>query len=464
MEETIEAKKEKVRDPARELERNEEFYELRSLLETKHALFSVLWDLCVPVFDETCPTAYVAFSRDNGGVLSFNFNPDFWDSMDQYTRSFVCAHEALHVLLGHGLRTKNHKAPKIANLALDVVVNHTLTNYFDFNKEDIIEGDGYCWIDTVFPEGKDTKGFPIEHDREYEYYMQKLEEVVKEEIKKGLKEGSLLGDGVPIDDHSYLEDILDKDDLEKLSKYIGENLSDEEKKGFSDIAEKADPSHGEEKGNKNNPGKKAGTVAGNACVIIPPKPVKESYSWLKVIKKWKKKKMWSDPIVETWAVRARRHSALDANMILPCEREEETWRKSEKMVDVFFFQDTSYSCIHMKEMFFETAKSFPKDFFRIRAFCFDTKVYDVDLKKGKLYGFGGTAFCPIEERIQLLLSSKQIKKYPDAVFVFTDGESWDKVQPEYPEKWHWFLTNNSSTHTIPDKSNIHKISDFTNKK
>ena len=129
----------------------------------------------------------------------------------------------------------------------------------------------------------------------------------------------------------------------------------------------------------------------------------------------------------------------------------------EQQIEVYFFLDTSGSCAHLKERFFTAAASIPPNKFKIRLFCFDTKVYDVSLEEGKLYGFGGTAFDIIEEKIQEVMKAEKVP-YPRAVFVISDGMG-NTVKPQKPVVWYWFLTERY-TQYIPKESHIFDLRDF----
>ena len=90
-------------------------------------------------------------------------------------------------------------------------------------------------------------------------------------------------------------------------------------------------------------------------------------------------------------------------------------------------------------------------------FCFDTNVEETTLASRKIYGGGGTSFRIIESHIQTLISTNGCK-YPE-VFVITDG--WgDMVKPKFPQKWHWFLTDNGSNNYLPKESNIYNLKDY----
>jgi hypothetical protein len=127
-------------------------------------------------------------------------------------------------------------------------------------------------------------------------------------------------------------------------------------------------------------------------------------------------------------------------------------------IDVWFFQDTSGSCVDYAKRFFAAAASLPQDRFRVRLFCFDTKVYETSLKTGKLYGFGGTCFDIIEDSIQSTCKKEDIP-YPEVVFIVTDGYG-NNVYPEYPKKWYWFLTEHSSDYCIPNECHKYELKDY----
>lgn len=50
-------------------------------------------------------------------------------------------------------------------------------------------------------------------------------------------------------------------------------------------------------------------------------------------------------------------------------------------------------------------------------------------------------------------------RYPEAVFVITDGYG-NRVKPARPEKWYWFLTPGGSRYCIPKECNIYNLQDY----
>jgi len=482
----------------------EEFYLLAQELERFHGIFAQLWEMGLPRLTFDLPTAAVSFDK-KGRNVEFLFNPIFWRDTDRYTKCFIICHEVLHVLLSHGLRSIDCPMPDLANKALDVVVNHMLTSKFGFDRASIDVGKHpeddervpedkrgepieLCWIDTVFP-GFDDQ---IQRDKPFEYYYNMLEKNTKFiegkcMIKKpgkskgkgkggsggagGSGEGSEYQEmtGSVLDRHDKLEDFDDDQTKEEIADEVEDRLNPEELEDILDTlnnseeggaaqkASESDDEDGDDASPSSPGGKKAGSLAGRllyrANVHQKVRPKKK---WETVIKKWSRKYKDDERDLEQWARRRRRYAALPDELLLPSDMDDE--HKSETKIDVWFFQDTSGSCYNFRDRFFEAAKSLPKERFNIHMFCFDTKVYPTTLESGKLYGFGGTNFSMLETYIQDAIRKGEIKKYPEAVFVITDG--WgNNIQPQQPEKWYWFLSENYKR-CIPDKCHTFDLREF----
>ena len=147
----------------------ESILKISRILEAHHVIFYKLWDMGVPNISEDIPTACVKFNK-SGALMSFEFNPKFWDSLTDYERAFVIAHECLHVILNHGLRNPsvNQAEHLIANIAMDIAVNEMLSNSFKFDLNKITNCPDICLCDTVFKEEN------VPNDRSFEYYLDKL--------------------------------------------------------------------------------------------------------------------------------------------------------------------------------------------------------------------------------------------------------------------------------------------------
>lgn len=383
-----------------------------------------------PYFTEAIETAAVQFDA-TGRHVAYLFNPNFWNSLSDYERIFVICHESLHVILNHGYRAKDSKDNKKANIAMDIVVNHTLVRKFGFDRTKLSNDKELCWVDTIFP------GQDIQPDESFEYYYSK--------IKDDSKFDSL-------DDHSGLS--MSAEEWQDVIDSMGDSLTNEEKESLEEMMEKHFQTKDEEEDTKH--GQQAGTMPGCGWKIIKVKVPKKK-KWETVIKKWSKKYDKADlQDVEQWARTNRRFSALaSGGLFLPTEMEVE--HEIEGKIDVWFFQDTSGSCYHLAERFFKAAASLPSDRFNIRLFCFDTKIYETSLKSGKLYGFGGTYFNIIENYIQGEIAKTKMK-YPSAVFVVTDGYG-NPVKPQYPKLWYWFLSTDYK-YCIPPECNTFHLKNF----
>lgn len=422
---------------------NEEWFEISRALEIHHAVFYKVWQMGRPVFNEEIDTAAVQFD-ENGEFIWFHFNPQFWKRLDFYNKLFVICHEALHIVLNHGIRTKdagiNRKA---TNVALDVVVNHSLLRSFGFDRTRIEGWQDYCWVDTVF---KDKKPQPPD-DEMYEYYYNLFDKVY------GLG-GPGDGEGEPmtVDDHDMMGE--GSGDWGKVIDQLNEGLSEEEKETLKQMVNKHF-----QKPKQSPKNTKAGTGTGGQWVFVNTGKVKKKRKWETVIKKWSRKYLRDkDKDIEQWARLNRRLVLLPRNMFLPSDMEVEDEDKEKTRIKVYFFLDTSGSCWGLKDRFFEAAESLPEDRFDVRLFCFDTQIQETSLASKKVYGGGGTSFHIMEDWIQKELNQEN-GTYPEAVFVITDGYG-DNIKPQKPDKWYWFITEGGTRSYIDRDCNFFNLADF----
>lgn len=409
---------------------SEEMLALSRALMQHHAIFDRLWLMGKPKFTDEIPTAAVYFDKV-GESIDFKINPDFWATLTDVQKHFVISHECLHVILYHGFRI--NALPKsqlnIANIALDIVVNHALVDRFGFNRSEIDPSNKYLWVDTVF------KTNPPEADKYYEYYFNLLEKN-PELVEDASDESSLdCHDGLSSFNTPEFEDKLKEsstlEELESLSGFIEKEIKDIEK----DI-------------------KEAGCSPGNTFVTANVGQVKAKRKWETVIKKWASKYIKENE-VEQWARRNRRLTFMPNDFLIPSDQEVEEFENDR--IQVWFFQDTSGSCSGFIDRFFKAAKSLPKDKFDVKMHCFDTMVYETTLDSGKLYGFGGTSFSCLERYIQNYIKEHNVS-YPKAIFCITDGYG-DIIKPEKIDRWYWFLSTNS-TYCLPPGSKIFSLKDY----
>jgi len=402
----------------------EEFMKISRELEKHHSVFYALWETGKPVFTNMVETAAISFN-DEGESVEFLFNQDFWNNLNDYERKFVICHECLHVVLNHGIRTRDSQTKFASNIAVDLIVNHTLVNKFGFEREKI-SGD-LCWVDVVF-----DKEDEVPDDKYFEYYYNLLGDTKTIEVQF-------------IDDHT----ALGQSEWEQPVRDLNDRLDDSEKESLKQSVEK----HFQDTGNN-----QAGSSPGGWWTFVDTSEVRKKRKWETVIQEWAKhhiKKDFSDQ--EQWARLNRRFAFLNPHLMLPSEMETEHETKKEKKITVFFFQDTSYSCRHFATRFFKAAKSLPEDRFDVRLFCFDTQVYETSLESGKLYGFGGTMFDIIEERLQI--EKEKDGEYCKAAFIVTDGYSSTLVSPEFPKRWHVFLMTSCRAAFDPS-CNFYNLNDF----
>lgn len=431
----------------------EEFEVIAADLDDKHALFHAFWELGQIVFTDKIETAAVSFDND-GRILQFLFNKTFWDTLSHYDRLFVICHECLHVAFNHGFRAKDSLNRDISNVAMDVVVNHTLVNSFGFIRNNITDWQKYCWVETVFPHASVPPG------EAFEFYYNMLNNQIMSMIGGGMAGGSG-GNPVPqtVDSHDQLPGLkgdsqsglddgqsVEKDakNTEDFLNRVGGLLTEEEKTEIQGVMKQ----HG---------GREAGAGYVNTTWCAPKAKVPVKMAWKRIFKKWKdlNKHVLAD--VEQWARYHRRSMLLDKSLLLPSEMEDLDGQDNSK-IKAWFFLDVSGSCEHLKPRFWKAAKSVPKEFFDLKLHSFSTTIWEIDAKNEKIYGGGGTSFTCIENYIQKECAAKNLK-YPNVVIVITDG--WgNHVKPEFSERWHWFLPEHSTTNYIPKESHVFKLKDF----
>lgn len=435
---------------------NDEFYAMSRALEIHHSVFYAFWQMGKPCFVDDTDTAYVRFDQE-GNFIKFAMNQKFWRKANFTTQQFIVCHEALHVILNHGARVRENRSI-ITNQALDIVVNHLIVNKFGINRDEIDNWKKLCWIDTLFPKRKD-----ILQDGNFEYYYNLIKQEMKSKSGQGKGQGGSSGgesggdqgesQGQIADDHD--KSFVDGNDLEKVIEKLDENLNPEEKQSIKDMIEK----HFQENTGEGS-SKSRGTAAGGGWKFMEdPKKIQKKSKWETVIKKWVNNHIFVNAKdKEQWARVNRRFTFMqNSDFFIPSEMEVEDYDEKKIKIQVHFFLDTSGSCSGLASRFWKAANSLPEDRFDVKLFCFDTRVYKVDIEKKKLYGFGGTSFDIIENYIQAHLKESN-NKYPEAVFMITDGYG-NNVRPQYPDRWHIFLTDDNKR-CFPSNCRFFELKDY----
>jgi hypothetical protein len=433
-------------------------------LEGHHAIFERIWQLSRIRFSKKLKTAGVYFNK-KGECVDFIINPDFWASLDDVTKDFVFCHECLHISLNHGHRSLGgeRKLHKIRNIAQDLVINHGLVNYYGFSRSKIDPDNRYCWIDKFFlPHDK-------VHDEEcFEFYFNRLRQMAQDNPDQ-FQNGS--DNSETVDDHESSPEDLDldpdeySDDFDDVIDYLNDKMSDEEKYDMKDfIEENQEPDQYFDDNTGSSSTKttdhKAGNQAGKGWTFAQPLPYKEPVKFEKIVTSWAKKTIKEKEIdYDQFVFRNRRYARVLRDRKLPTEHEMEVLNRDNDRTVAWFFQDTSHSCKGWRDRFFNIAERMPKDIFDMRLFCFDHEIHDTTLESRELKGFGGTSFTIIEGRIQRALKDREIPKYPDAVFVITDGIGND-VHPAKPDNWHVMLTPGGRKSNFKGVTNFYDLKDY----
>jgi predicted metal-dependent peptidase len=370
-------------------------------------------------FTNSTPTLAVYSDDEAGDSIILKINPEFWASIDKLQKLFVISHECLHVMLSHLPRLFRMRAdPKfvmpLMNIAADLCVNETLVRHYKFIRSEIDLG--WWWLDIAFPDQQVSYGMSMEYY--YDLLMQEKDKSLSENSDQS-QQSEPEKAGQFSDDHSGWMPISDE-----IIKQIIDNMDVSELEKFKIVVESVSEKNG---------GKEAGTAY--QCVIkeLENKKIVKKKKWESVIDRWVKSKMKvTENEYYQWARKNRRFVTLDSNFFLPTIAEME--KKKKEKVSIAFYLDTSGSCYNYAQRFYDAAKSVPLDKFDVRFFCFSTYVHEIDLKQSRLRMGGGTSFRIIEESVL-----KEFDKYPDGVFIITDGYG-DNVVPKIPEKWFWFLT------------------------
>lgn len=408
-------------------------------LEKYSEVFYHFWNYCEAEFTEAIPTAAVSFDK-TGQCLKLSINPTFWAAKTYTQQLFILAHEMLHIYYKHGNKAKNlikerrGDLMQIANVAMDLCVNRTLTTAFGFDRTEIDPENMFCWIDTVF---KDRQENP---DRYFEYYYNLIKDNAKViKIGTGKSGGNNL-----VDDHGGLGEMED-DEIDGILKEIADKVHPSEAKRFIEKA-------GEEpKDDKSPKSKQAGTQSGDQILKVKAE-YKPKRKWEVCIRNWVQKAI-SDAEKDNWIRPNRRMTLLNnGDFLLPSDSSYDG--KDREKIELFFLCDFSGSCLHLADRFYRAANTIPLNRFNVRTFGFDTVVKEI--KDGELTGFGGTSFKAVNDFVEDEVAKTKIQ-YPE-IFIVTDGMG-DTVKPRYPEKWHWFLSENYR-YFIPKESNIYDLKDF----
>lgn len=402
-------------------------------LEKYSLLFYNILSLGQPVYTQEIKTAGVTFENNK---IKFYLNKNFFEKLNLKTQLFTLAHESLHIFFDHIFRVETAKhLPYLSNIAQDIVINEILLSQYGFKLEELNFNFNICLIDTVFTK-EQIKEYKIQKDKSYEYYYDILLKINQN--------NSDFNDVETIDNHDLLENNnYDLDNDNTISDFIKSNIN------FSDFQEEI-----KDMFNKVTSNKKNKTDFLN-IFIEEEEIIKQNY-WLDIVKnivsthmnKFKSHKRKDD-----FTKKNRKYVYLGDDFLLPGVNIHEKERKipNEKKYNIAIYLDVSFSCFDEASIFFNFVKTIPEDYFNINIYVFSDNICQIDIKQKELPTGGGTSFFIIEEHIQ-----ENFEKYPDSVFIVTDGEG-DEVYPQKPKNWIWFLTDNGLTEFISEESEYYYI-------
>jgi predicted metal-dependent peptidase len=424
-----------------------------------HALFAAIMNYGKFSFSLQVPTAAVSFSLKDGKYLNFVFNPFLWESLDDNERTFVICHEMLHIAFRHGIRSQSLKDEPdynaiVCNIAMDLCINHILCDYFGFDRRDFVNPfmSNICFIDNF-----EKQGIILEKNCSFEVYYREL--MKPENMEKLPKDYMFDGhDMVDVSDKNGTP--LSKEEQDQIRNYIENKLGKDGEGMLKDMLKsKMNPNA---KNHEKSEMKEAGKAAFGEKYSIILNGKKYKRKWESIIRKWDKKmRQYIESEVDRFDRTKPRFADVLSKMknaYLPTEVKVYDEKFKKNRIQVFFYLDSSGSCIHLKDRFFNAARTLDPKRFDVRLFSFDHAVYACKITDAEVQGGGGTAFSIIEDSIQSVIK-KENMEYPKKVFVITDGYG-DDVRPEKPERWDIFLTEDGSKNNFPDTVVIHELKNF----
>lgn len=400
-----------------------------------------------PIINNDTDTAGVAWDKKRKKII-FLFNEKFLNLINDEQMAFILAHETMHVLNMHIVKlndeidkkkNRNIDAHKInafknkMNIAFDCIANDSLFNIYGFkNKEIQLKQE----LKDIFIELKKDNPFINKDDLGLisgkNIIGLDTEDMTSDEVYFLIQDKENNGDNTSHNWESFLDKDgnLDKSFIDKVKDLIVQKqnnsmLSDAEKqlldKMQENLSESTDP----------NCSKASQEIIQQIRKINA--HYNNSLNWNQILIELteikKEKDVWNRP--------NRKLMSIYPDVILPSYTNQE----KEK---IFIAIDSSGSIDQEAcEVFLSVVKNTPKQF-EVEAITFDTQCYPFDIKSNKFKGGGGTNFQIIEDYIQ-----NNLKKYPKAIFVLTDGEG-TQIKPKYPKKWCWLLYNSCCDEYIKD--------------
>jgi len=349
------------------------------------------------VWRKDLPTAGVS---KNGINFQLAINEEFFTNLPKLHREGLIQHEAMHIAYNHLTQWFNFKDKKIANIAMDLVINQTISD--DYLPE------GGMKLE-LFPE------LDLEPNKGTHYYYEKLMQAQEQKEQTGSSgsqaldslldqmEGGQPGEGDPqLPDHSTWGEF--------------EGLSESEQRVMKAQLDRVIEQAAE------MTKKKRGTVPGN---------IKDYLIALKQI----------EPPKFDWKGYLRLFIGTSAKVYIKKSRRKENIKfpdaagiKIKRKQNLLLGIDTSGSVTEDElEEFMNEIYHIWKTGVDVTIIQCDTHIRSIDEYKGsfeiKFHGRGGTRFDPVLE-----FFNENRNKYNSLIY-FTDGECWTEIKPRNPVLW-----------------------------
>ncbi len=378
----------------------DKIYEAIYSLQEYDFIFQQLISSCV-INSAEIPTCSISFDK-NLSKFVININVNWFESLNSTTQKFALIHEICHIIFHFFDRVGDRDLTKF-NIAQDIVINHLIIDYCNINRNDIINWEKYCWIDTV------SFISPPLPDQSADYYYDLIDmsnnnsSLFDEHIELSYEDLENLLQDMPVDTLNAIQEFKTQKNKFK-SKQAGDSY-------IPDLIQQ----------------------------IIDNKT--KSNVWNKIALILNQE---TDVDEDVWT--RRNYRIANTKLTLPVYKDIDENRKPE----VYIFLDCSGSCEDLRSTFIELVNSIPKNKFVVKKYAFTTRV--IEIKDNRYPSTGGTCFECINDFVNSL------KQHPKNIFVITDGQG-NHINPKLPKRWHWILSE-SCTRYVPQKSHVYKLPDL----
>jgi predicted metal-dependent peptidase len=348
------------------------------------------------VWRNNLPTAGVS---KNGINFQLAINEQFFTDLPKLHREGLIQHEAMHIAYNHLTQWFNFSDKKIANIAMDLVINQTIS-------------------DDYLPEGgMKLELFPelnLEPDQGTHYYYEKLTQAKEQKEQTGSSgsqaldslldqmEGGQSNGNIELPDHSTWEEF---DGLSESESRIMKAQLDRVLEQAADMTVK-----------------KRGTVPGNISDYLlalqqvePPK-----FDWKGYLR------LFIGTSAKVYIKKSRRKENIKFT--------DSAGIKIKRKQNILLGIDTSGSVSESELLeFMSEIYHIWKTGVEVTIIQCDTRIRSIDEYKGtfemKFHGRGGTEFDPVLEYF-----NENRNKFNSLIY-FTDGECYTDVKPRNPVLW-----------------------------